>query len=71
MQKKLWIFTTLKSSHLPGFHGELVGLVGDAALQAGSMNTNTCWVAAFSDANMERALGDWRAVVAHFHTVWA
>lgn len=59
------------SSHLPGFHCELVGLVGDATFQARTVHANTSWITAFSDANTERTFRHWRAIIANLHAVWA
>lgn len=58
-------------SHLPGFHSELVGLVGDAAFQAGTMHSNASWIAALGDGDTKRTLGYQRAVVADLHAMRA
>lgn len=61
----------VNQSHLPGFHCELVGLVGGAAFQSRTVHANTCWITAFSDGNAEGTLRHWRAIIANLHAVWA
>lgn len=53
----------------PGLDGELVGLVGDAAFQSGTVHADPGRIAAFGDGDPEGTLGHRRAVVAHLHTV--